>query len=501
MSARRAMIVLAACALAQLAGAALAQERVRVASKSFTESVILGEIARLLLEAEGFTAGHERGLGGTRLVFNALESGSVDAYPDYTGTIVNEILASEGPEDYAAAREILRERGLRVTAPLGFNNTYAIGVLPETAERLGLETISDLRDHPGLELAFNNEFLERADGWPSLRSTYRLPQTGVRGLEHDLAYRAIAAGQTDAMVVYTTDAEIAELGLVLLEDDLEHFPTYEAVVVYRAELSERAPRAAAALRSLAGTLDEARMSALNRRVKIDGEPEAVVAADFVRETFGVDSAVAVASRFDRVLLRTWEHLYLVAIPMGAGVVVSLPLGIAAARTRRTGQGILAAVGILQTIPSLALLVFMIRPLGIGAAPAIAALFLYSLLPMVRATATGIAGIAPGVEESAEALGLSWWTKLLRIELPLAAPSVLSGVKTATVILIGFATLGGFIGAGGYGDPILTGIRKDDLGLMLEGAIPAAAMAIAAQGLFELLERLVVPRGLRLRRPE
>ena len=158
--------------------------------------------------------------------------------------------------------------------------------------------------------------------------------------------------------------------------------------------------------------------------------------------------------------------------------------------------ILGTVGVIQTLPALALLVFMIPLLGIGGPPAVVALFLYSLLPIVRNTHAGLAGIDEPLRRSALALGLSPAARLRHIELPLAAPVILAGIKTSAVINIGTATLGALIGAGGYGQPILTGIRLDDVGLILEGAVPAALLALAVQGGFELAERRLIPRGLR-----
>jgi osmoprotectant transport system permease protein len=133
-------------------------------------------------------------------------------------------------------------------------------------------------------------------------------------------------------------------------------------------------------------------------------------------------------------------------------------------------------------------------LGIGWTPAVAALFLYSLLPIVRNTAQGIAGIAPSLRESAEALGLGPWARLRLVELPLATPAIVAGLKTAAVINVGTATLGALIGAGGYGQPILTGIRLDDRATILEGAIPAAALAILVQVGFGLIERWLARRA-------
>jgi osmoprotectant transport system permease protein len=399
----------------------------------------------------------------------------------------------------AALRRALAARGLRMGPPLGFEDGYALGMKQETARRLGIRTLSDLRSHPELRFGFTNEFMDRADGWPALRARYRLPQRDVRGLDHDLAYRGLDAGTLDVTDLYTTDADILYYHLTVLEDDLHHFPVYEAVYLYRAQLAERAPAVVDALEGLAGRIDAPAMRAMNARAKLDRVPEARVAAEFLRRELGVADRSIREDRIARLWRYTREHLALVAISLGVAIALALPLGVLAARRPRLGALILAGTGILQTVPSLALLVLMIPLLGIGAPPAIAALFLYSLLPIVRNTHAGLRGIPDSLRESAEALGLPPRARLLRIELPLASPSILAGVKTAAVINVGTATLGALIGAGGYGQPILTGIRLDDVGLLLEGAVPAALLALAVQAGFALLERAVVPEGLRLGR--
>jgi osmoprotectant transport system permease protein len=461
-----------------------------VGSKNFTEAVILGEVAAGLAREEGVTVRHRRQLGGTRILWRALEDGAIDAYAEYTGTLADELLGMPGA-DRAALQAALAARGLGMTAPLGFDNTYALGMRGERAAALGIRRISDLAAHPALVLGLSNEFMSRADGWPGLRAAYRLPQR-PDGLDHDLAYRALADGAIDVTDLYSTDAEIPYYALTVLEDDRGYFPDYEAVYLYRLDLRQRAPRWVDALENMAGRLDAAAMQRLNARVKLEREPEAAVAAAWlgtaVPETRG---------RAARVWRRTGEHLMLVGVSLGLALVVALPLGVWAARHARTGQAVLSLTGLLQTLPSLAVFVFMIPLFGIGAKPAIAALFLYSLLPIVRNTHAGLTGIALELRETAAALGLPPRTRLWRVELPLALRTILAGIKIAAVINVGTATLGALIGAGGYGQPILTGIRLDDIALILEGAVPAALLALLVQALFEIIERVLTPRGLRL----
>jgi len=461
---------------------------VQVGSKQFTESVILAEIAVQTLRAAGVDAEHRRELGGTRVLWEALRVRQIDVYPEYTGTITEELLRGEA--DLAAA---LERNGMRMAGPLGFEDTYAIGMRRPDAARLGIRSLSQLARHPELEIGLTNEFLRRRDGWPRLRQVYGFSDAHVRGMDHQLAYRALRSGNLAATDLYSTDPEIQAADLVVLDDDRRAFPRYDAVLLYRAVLPEPAVRA---LASLEGAIPAQEMIAMNARALLDHVPEAQIASDFLRTKFGVASEAKSLGASQRIWRRTVEHLFLVAVSLAAAIALAVPLGILAWRRPRLGQTILTLAGVIQTIPSLALLVFMIPLLGIGAGPAIVALFLYSLLPILRGTHSGLTGIAPELRESAQALGLPPGAALRRIELPLAAPSVLSGIKTAAVIDVGTATLGALIGAGGYGQSILTGIRLADTGLILEGAIPAGVLALLVQGLFDVLERVLVPNGLR-----
>lgn len=495
-----------ALALAAPAPATGAPPTLLIASKAFTESVVLAEIAADLARAAGIAATHRVGLGGSRVLWDALTSGAIDVYPEYTGTLLDEIFAAQtdgyaagggAPHDRAWLLGKLAARGIGMTEPLGFNNTYAVGMTAARARALGIATVSDLLAHPDLRFGFSNEFMSRHDGWPALRRRYDLPQTRVQGLDHDLAYRALAQGAVDATDLYTTDAEIRRYDLVALRDDLQFFRRYDAVLLYRLDVAARfGPAAIAALERLSGHIDAATMTALNARAKLDRVPQATIAGDFVRARFGVVAGWSSPGRARTLLHRVGEHLFLVGVSLLAAILLAIPLGIVAAKRPRLGQGVLAVVGVVQTLPTLALLVFMIPLFGIGALPAIVALFVYGLLPIVRNVHAGLSGIPDNLRESAEALGLSPWARLRLIELPLASPLILAGIQSAAVINVGTATLGALIGAGGLGQPIFTGIRLDDMGLVLEGAIPASLLALAVQGLFELVERLVVPRGLR-----
>lgn len=477
--------------------AAAANDAIRVGSKKFTESVILADIASDLARSTGAQVIHRQELGGTRILWDALLTGEIDLYPEYTGTLMREILAGDGVTDEASLVRILAAHGIKMSRSLGFSDTYALGMTSAAADYLNIRTISDLAAHGGIRFGLSNEFLNRSDGWPSLRDAYGLSDANLRGLDHDLAYRALAAGSIDVTDLYTTDAEITVYKLRVLDDDRGHFPNYDAVLLYRNDLETRDPKALRSMLELQGRIDTSAMIAMNRAVQIDHHGEVAVAADFVAANFGQSISSPAVGIVGRILERTLEHLTLTLISLAAAIGVAIPLGILAARHRRSGQAILTAVSIVQTIPSLALLVMMIPILGIGGPPAIAALFLYSLLPIVRNTSSGLLNISPSIRNSAIAIGLRPMHRLRLVELPMALPAILAGIKTAAVINVGTATLGALIGAGGYGQPILTGIRLNDFGLIMEGAVPAAVLALAVQALFDLAERYMVPRGLRL----
>lgn len=467
---------------------------VTIGSKAFTESVILGEIARLAAREQGIEVRHRQSLGGTRILWSALLHGDIDAYPEYTGTIIHELLRDVPPDaGIVQLRARLKPLGIGITDSLGFEDNYALGMRAAEAQKLGITSIADLAKHPDLKLAFSNEFMQRPDGWPGLKAAYALPQT-ASGMDHDLAYRALAAGAIDVTDLYSTDAQIAYYHLRVLDDDRHYFPRYAAVFLYRLDLERRAPGFIAVLNGLAGRIDMQQMRAMNQAVQMDHESPTTVAAKFLdvgTQTFG-------GTFWSSLARYTLEHLVLVGISMLLAILLAVPLGILAARWRLMGQVVMGLTGVLQTIPSLALFVFMIPLFGIGAVPAIAALFLYSLLPIVRNTHAGLVGIRRELLESAAALGLPSRVRLWRVELPLALRSILAGVKISVVINVGTATLGALIGAGGYGQPILAGIRLDSVPLIMEGAVPAALLALLMQGVFELIERALTPRGLRMR---
>lgn len=484
------------------------QLKISVGSKAFTESVVLGELICHLARDKGATVHHRAELGGTQFLWQAMAAGDIDIYVDYTGTIREELLAEavkSGVEIRSEAdmREALAKMNVRMSERLGFNNTYALGMRASAAEKLGIRTISDLRAHPDLKFAFSDEFMERKDGWRPLAAKYMLPQKNVRTMDHNLAYRGLEHDAIQLTDLYTTDAEIEFYKLRTLEDDQGYFPTYYAVLLMRSDLESRAPEVVKSILRMENLIEPNEMVSMTAKVRLDREMETNVAAKFLQEKLQIVVPLKSTSKsaewmriLERLAKTTYEHLFLVLVSLSLAILVAVPLGIASARNENIGNTVLGVVGVIQTLPSMALLVFMIPVFGLGALPAIAALFFYSLLPIVRNTYTGLTQIPQAIRESALVIGLDRAARLRLVELPLALPSILSGIKTAAVINVGTATIGALIGAGGYGSPILTGIRLSSISLILQGAIPAAVLAILVQFGFGWIERRFVSPGLR-----
>ncbi|OOG47462.1 amino acid ABC transporter permease [Polaromonas sp. A23] len=479
-------------------------DTLRIGSKRFTESYILAQVLAQTAAAHTPTPPSVlQGLGNTAIVYEALRSGSIDLYPEYVGTISLEILKSPAPMTLEAMNAALAPLGLGVAVPLGFNDGYALAMREDNAQRLGIKSLSDLAKHAELKLGLSNEFIGRADGWRGLAQRYGATQVPT-ALDHGLAYDAIAQKQVDVIDIYTTDAKIKHLGLRVLADDKAYFPRYDAVLLYRLDVPTRFPQAWAALQKLGGSIDENAMIAMNARAELQGVAFDVIARDHLagKAAGGTAAAADPAQRgfwaklFGPDLARlTRQHLALTFISVGLAALIGIPLAVLVFPHPRLRAVVLGATGLLQTVPSLALLAMLISLMGvIGTVPALIALMLYSLLPIMRNTVAGLGEVSSGLRLAGEALGMTAGQRMRLIELPLALPTIIAGVRTATSIAIGTATIAAFIGAGGYGERIVTGLALNDGQLLLAGALPATLLALLSEALFEAVEY-----GMRRRR--
>jgi len=468
----------------------------KIGSKRFTESYVLGELLTQQAQTKG-TAIHLAGLGNTGIVLSALQSGAIDVYPEYTGTIAREILKNPDYVTLQDLKEPLQRLGLGASIPLGFVDGYAIAVTQSTAQRLNLHSLKDLKQHPDLRLGLSAEFLQRADGWPVIAKAYDLQNLSPRAMDHGLAYDALTSGIIDGIDAYTTDARVLKDHIVLLKDDQEVLPPYAAVLLYRLEVPQQHPEEWKAVAQLEHTLSEEQMRSANALVDLE-HATPVVAAEVLRHALFQEGhqpvsqdpgsnkngvwarSVALMFSMEEVKL-ILQHLILVIIPVLAASLIGIPLGVAGASFPRLGRICLSGVGLLQTIPALALLALLIALINqIGTLPALITLFFYAMLPIVESTQSAFNNIDRHLRESAIALGAPWFKRTWYVELPVARSGIISGIRTAAVINVGGATLAAFVGGGGLGERIVGGLAVNDPALLIAGAIPAAVLALTIQ---------------------
>jgi len=488
-----------------------------VGSKNFLENRLLAEMFAQLIESQtALTVERRLGLAGTQICFQALLTGGIDLYPEYTGTGLMTILGEPSLQDPVdtlnRVRAEFRKRwNLWWLTPLGFDNSYALALRRDRAHALNIHTITDLvRVAPQLKAGFGYEFIQRADGLPGLKQWYGLQFREVVGMQQSLKYQATDNGDVDVLDAYTTDGRLAVYDFVVLEDDRHFFPPYDATALVRGETLEQHPELGKVLSLLTNALSPQRMRELNLRIQEQGEAIPHVAFEALQDLHLVnekhqpttttmkDTESFFSYMWERravLLFRTGEHLWLAGIGLLLGITLAIPLALLLERWRKGAETMIRIIGMSQTIPSIALLAFMIPLFGVGALPAIIALWIYSLYPILRNTFSGLRDAAPSVVETGRALGMTEWQILLSVRLPLAAPTIMAGIRTSAIWTVGTATLAAFIGAGGLGVPIVSGLQLADVHLILSGALPATILALTVDGLLGWIEHLVQPRGL------
>lgn len=472
----------------------LSAQTIRVGAKHFNEGYILSEIISQLLESEGYKVERKFNLGGTLVCYEALINNEIDIYPEYTGTISEAILKQKDKISFEELRSKLKELDLEISDEYGFNNTYAFAVRNELAKKYNLKTISDLRNYPELRFGLSYEFLKREDGWKNLSVYYDLRQKPV-GLEHGLAYKALEDKQIDLTDVYSTDGEIPKYDLMILTDDKSYFPKYYAVSFYKSSLDLKIKEIT---EKISGKISESEMQGMNKEVLYENRSFSEVAKKFLDEKKLIEfrsNTFEKESMISEIIPKLIQHLKITLIALVLAIIAAVPMGIFIYLHSSLSKPVLYIAGLMQTIPSIALLAFMIPLFGIGILPAVIALFIYGLLPILRNTTTALFSVDPLLKEVASGIGLTKYQKLRYVELPLAVPTILAGIRTSAVINIGTATLAAFIGAGGLGEFIVTGLALNNTKLILMGAVPAALLAVFTEIFFEVIERFLIPKHL------
>ena len=488
-----------------------------IGSKTFTENILLGELLAVLLE-EKYQQKVERKLniGGTKLVFDALNSKQIDVYPDYTGTGYTMILKLSGETRAEKIYQIVKQNFLKKfqihwSPPLGFNNTYTLALQKDDARFKSVNQISELKGkEQNLSLAVGHEFMEREDGYDSFTRMYQLnfPKNKIHTMNPALMYSALKNKKADLIMAYSTNGKIKSYNLKTLEDDKNFFPPYHAAYLTRLGVLKQFPSLKKAFQELKGNINEKEMTNLNYQMEQRKDKPALLAKNFLIKKNILNKKIVqfkkqnligyYFSKRDYFFKIFIEHLVLTFSALFLSLFLSIPIGILSARKKSLEKIVFPIVNTFQTIPGLALLGLLIPFLGIGYAPAILTLFIYSLLPLIRNTYEGIKGVDRDCIEVSIGMGLTPWQVLKKVEIPMALPVIIAGVRTSTVIVVGTATLAALVGAGGLGDPIFRGIATVNSKLIFLGAVPAALLAIVLDKALSLTEKILVSKGLRLR---
>lgn len=493
----------------------LAKDSLIIGSKKFSESFVLSEMVAVLLEEKYNTKVIRKlGLGGTQVAFDALKTGGIHVYPEYTGTGYIMILKKEGQRNPEKVYQIVKDEfdkkwSIVWSKPLGFNNTYALAVRRSDPRFKEIENISQLQDKTNdLRYAGAYEFMERKDGHKRFVQHYDLVfhPKNVITMDAGLMYSAIKNKKVDVIVAYSTDGRISAYNLKTLNDDYYFFPPYYVSLIAKKETLQKYPQLQKVFHQLEGQISQKEMMYMNDLVDRKKIPAQKVARNFLIKKGILQGKVEklnqnesffsyALSKKDYLIKIIKEHLILSFGALFIALIISLPIGVILSRYRSLGHYVFPVINTIQTIPSLALLGFLIPLMGIGIKPALVALFLYSLLPLIRNTYSGLIAVDKNYIEASKGIGLTKGQILFKVELPLALPIIMTGVRTATVIVIGTATLAALIGAGGLGDPIFRGVATVNSQLILLGAFPSALLAIITDKLIGLLESKMVSPGL------
>lgn len=487
-----------------------------IGSKIFTENILLAEMLSLLLEEKyNFKIVRKFNMGGTKLVFDSLKNEHIDIYPEYTGTGYTMLLKRSGETNPKKTYRIVKSEFLKKfqmvwSLPLGFENTYTLAVREKDLRFQKIHSISQLKGHISLfRLGVGHEFVERKDGFDNFSKKYRLHflKNQIVTMNPALMYSALHNKKVDMIMAYSTDGRIKAFKLKTLKDDKSFFPSYEAAYLTRQNILEAWPEVQVAFLDLENNINEKEIISLNNQVDqldyglsqtarnflikknlLSGKVQKLQKADLM------DYYISKKKYFFKILM---EHLVLIFASLLLALCFSVPIGIWAIRNSKVEKVVFFLVNILQTIPSIALLGILIPFLGIGFTPAVSALFFYSLLPLIRNTFEGIKNVDRSYIEASAGMGLNAWQILIFVQIPLALPVILAGVRIATVIVVGTATLAAFIGAGGLGDPIFRGIATLDSRLIFLGAVPACLLAVILDASIAFIEKIVISKGLKL----
>lgn len=485
---------------------------ITIAGKNFTEQDVLVDLIAVLLKEErpNLKIHKKKSLGGTSVTFESVKNGSIDMYVEYSGTAYFSIYKQSQKKNRRQIHDYLVEKfyddNLFWSPQLGFNNTYAL-LIKDLPDNTSIKRVSDLRPiSRNLLIGTDPEVSTRPDGYSEFLNTYDMNFKSHMMMNSGLLYQSLEKDKVDVIIGYSTDGRIPVANLKILQDDLGFFPDYSASVIVNRKTLERHPWIHKALNKLYGEIDAETMQRLNAKVDFEKFDSVAVAKEFAAQKLWINPEGVtdpqsqsflefLNSKKSFLLKKIYEHLFLTFLAFAIVSLIGITLGVMSYYNERVQKFIFLLVNLCQTIPSLALFGMLIPLLGIGVKPSLVALVLYSLLPIVRNTYTGLCEVEASILETCEILGMNKRQILFKVLLPMSLMTISAGLRTSLVIIVGTATIASFIGAGGLGDPIFQGISSLNNRLILLGALPAALLAIFLDLLLHYGTRFLLSPGL------
>jgi len=455
---------------------------ITIGAKKFTEANVMAYVLAHTLKSIDSSLDIKvlENLGGTGIVTTATENQEIDLYVDYTGTLKETFKTT----DETLPGELLKHN-LKFGFELGFNNSYGMAVKHHST----LSKMSDIKNHH--RLGISHEFLKRKDGFSGLASHYGF---NIKPLviEYSLLQHSLKSDKLDIIEIFTTDAKIIKYNLKVLKDDQHFYKRYDALVVFNKTFYEQNKQLVSDLSSkLFLKISDKQIQKLNHLVDIEGLNYEESARSFTKSNTHIKSSYE-----STIWPHFYEHLEYLFLTIIICIFIGVPLGVTTAKSQLFERVILSLISITQTIPSLALLVFLIPLFGLGKTTTLIALCLYGLLPIVKSTHMGIKKIPKELSEYSKLIGMSFFQRIFKIEIPLALIDIVSGVKLTAIYTIGVTVIAAFVGAGGLGTLIVTGLSLNNTDIILQGALPSAGLAIIVEIIFQkVIPYFMKDRGL------
>ncbi len=479
---------------------------IRIGGKVFTEQNILVDLIKIYLEDKGYKTQTQKNLGGTFVAYEALKTGNLDLYVEYSGTSYHTIFKQEKiiseNDTYLWLKERFKKENIYLFQDLGFSNSYAL----ITVQNQNYQTMKDLvKDSPNLTIGFEHEFLSRPDGFSNMLKAYDYNFKNPKTMNVGLMYEALKTKQLDVGIGYSTDGRNKAFNLKILEDNLDFFPKYKAAILAKTSVLQNHKNLESELMALSGLITATDMIQMNYEVDALKKSSNLVAKNFlISKGLIAYSSLKLSHNFlglsypEIILIKNklLEHIEICFIALCFSILIGFSLGVLAFEFKPLKPLVFSFVNLLQTLPSLALFGFLIPFMGIGFWPAMIALILYSILPLVHNVYIGLSEIDLDIIESCQAIGMTKLQILLQVRIPIAMPTLGAGLRTCTAIIIGTATVAAFIGAGGLGELIFQGISSLNHRMILLGAVPAALLALLADTLVHFTMNSLTSKGLK-----